>query len=66
MLRDRYAPTNVFIYVPQLSLEMEPVLAQLDRLLEDDRLFETVKADLSQRRPGTLKTGLFTAFCTTL
>ncbi len=57
MLRDRYAPTNVFIYVPQLSLEMEPALAQLDRLLEDDRLFETVKADLSQRRPGTLKTG---------
>jgi IS5 family transposase len=57
MLRDGYAPTNVFRYVPQLSLEMEPVLAQLDHLLEDDRLFETVKADLSQRRPGTLKTG---------
>jgi IS5 family transposase len=57
MLRDRYAPMNVFRYVPQLSLEMEPLLAQLDRLLDDDRLFETVKADLSQRRPGTLKTG---------
>lgn len=57
MLRDRYTPTNVFKYVPQLSMEMEPVLSQLDRLLEDDRLFEAVKADLSQRRPGTLKTG---------
>lgn len=57
MLRDGYAPTNVFRYVPQLSLEMEPVLVQLDHLLADDRLFETVKADLSQRRPGTLKTG---------
>jgi IS5 family transposase len=57
MLRDRYTPTNVFRYVPQLSMEMEPVLTQLDQLLEDDRLFEAVKADLSQRRPGTLKTG---------
>jgi IS5 family transposase len=57
MLRDRYVPTNVFMYVPRLSVEMEPVLVQLDQLLEDDRLFETVKADLSQRRPGTLKTG---------
>ena len=57
MLRDRYVPTNVFMYVPQLSVEMEPVLVQLDQLLEDDRLFEAVKADLSHRRPGTLKTG---------
>jgi len=57
MLRDRYEPRDVFRYVPELSLEMEPVLAQLDRLLEDDRVFEAVKADLSQRRPGTLKTG---------
>jgi IS5 family transposase len=59
MLRDRYTPTNVFRYVPQLSAEMEPVLTQLDHLLGDDRLFEAVKADLSQRRPGTLKTGRF-------
>lgn len=57
MLRDCYAPTNVFEYVPQLSVEMEPVLTQLDKLLEDDRLFAAVKADLSQRRPGTLQTG---------
>ncbi len=57
MLRDRYAPTNVFRYVPQLSRQMEPVLTHLDELLEDDRLFETVKRDLSHRRPGTLKTG---------
>ncbi len=57
MLRDCYAPTNVFRVVPQLSLEMEPVLVQLDHLLADDRLFETVKAEMSHRRPGTLKTG---------
>ncbi len=49
MLRDGYAPTNVFRVVPQLRLEMAPVLVQLDHLLADDRLFETVKADMRQR-----------------
>ncbi len=36
MLRDRYDPMNLFTLVPTLSLALEPVLAQLDRLLEDD------------------------------
>ena len=53
MLRDRYAPLNLFDLVPALSLAMEPVLAQLDTLLDDDTLFRLVKADLAQRRPRT-------------
>lgn len=57
MLRDRYDPVDLFVLVPALELRFEPELAELDRLLEDDRLFEQVKADLSRRRPHTLQTG---------
>jgi transposase, IS5 family len=57
MLRERYAPMNVFDFVPALSLALDPVLTQLDTLLDDDTLFQAVKADLAHRRPRTLSTG---------
>ena len=50
MLRDRYAPVDLFGLVPALMLHFEPELAELDRLLEDDQLFQGVKADLARRR----------------
>jgi len=53
MLRDRYDPMNLFDLVPALSMELEPVLAQLDQLLDDDTLFQAVKADLATRFPRT-------------
>jgi transposase, IS5 family len=53
MLRDRYDPMDLFAFIPTLSLAMEPVLAQLDRLLDDEVLFQRVKADLRQRAPHT-------------
>jgi hypothetical protein len=57
MLRDRYAPVDLFALVPDLTLAFEPVLARLDTLLDDDTLFQAVKADLARRRPKTLVTG---------
>lgn len=54
MLIEKYEPVNLFTLVP---LERDAVLDQLDRLLEDDVLFEAVKADLAQRRPQTLSRG---------
>jgi len=57
MLTDRYDPVDLFALVPQLSLRMEPELAQLDHLLEDDALFQHVKADLAHRYPQTLVRG---------
>ena len=57
MLIDRYAPEDVFARVPELARQTDPVLKQLDVLLEDDQLFEQVKADLSRRRPHTTETG---------
>jgi IS5 family transposase len=53
MLRDRYEPMNLFTLVSALSLALDPVLTQLDRLLDDDTLFQAVKADLSRRFPRT-------------
>jgi IS5 family transposase len=57
MLRDRYDPMNLFDLVPILSLAMDPVLTQLDTLLDDDRLFQMVKADVARRFPHTPTTG---------
>lgn len=57
MLQDRYEPTDLLAQIPGLCLQFEPVLAQLDHLLEDDGLFQRVKADLSRRRPHTLTRG---------
>jgi hypothetical protein len=57
MLRDRAGPIDLFALVPALELRFEPELAELDRLLEDDELFEHVKAGLSRRWPHTTVTG---------
>jgi transposase, IS5 family len=57
MLRDRYAPVDLFALAPALALQFEPVLARLDQLLGDDLLFEAVKRDLARRRPRTCETG---------
>ena len=58
MIVDQYDPVNLFELVPtKLRLEMEPELATLDRLLEDDELFVRIKADLSKRRPNSLTLG---------
>jgi IS5 family transposase len=57
MIVDRYDPINLFEMVPKLKLEMEPELAGLDELLDDDVLFERVKADLSRRYPNSGRLG---------
>ena len=57
MIVDRYDPINLFELVPKLKLQMEPELAQLDRRLDDDVLFEQVKADLTRRYPNSSKLG---------
>jgi IS5 family transposase len=57
MLRDRYDPMNLFEYIPTLSMQMEPVLTQMDTLLDDDGLFQAVKTDLLKRYPHTASEG---------
>jgi IS5 family transposase len=53
MLRDRYDPMALFALIPRLSLAMGPVLAQLNRLLDDDMRFQRVQADLCRRAAHT-------------
>jgi IS5 family transposase len=57
MLRDRTSVVDLFALVPALELRFEPELAELDRLLDDDQIFQRIKADLSRRRPHTTETG---------
>jgi IS5 family transposase len=57
MLRERYTPMNLFDLVPALSLAVDPVLTQLDCMLDDDTLFQAVKAALAHRFPRTLIDG---------
>jgi transposase, IS5 family len=57
MLRNRYDRTDLFALVPQLGLRLEPQLEQLDRLLDDDELFDLVRGDLARRSPKTRSRG---------
>src|SRR6266508_1093703 len=57
MLRDRYDPMNLFTLVPALGMELDPLLMRLDRLLDDDALFQAIKADLLKRHPRTATDG---------
>jgi IS5 family transposase len=53
MLIDRYPAEDVFARVPELAGQTDPVLRQLDSLLDDDPLFQLVRADLIRRYAHT-------------
>lgn len=57
MIVDRHQHLDLFAILDELRLEMEPELAHLDALLEDDFLFARVKADLCQRHPNSATLG---------
>jgi IS5 family transposase len=57
MLRERYEPSNIFERIPSLAMRTDPVLAHIDTLLDDDTIFQAVKADLSTRFPRTTTDG---------
>jgi IS5 family transposase len=51
MLRDRYEPMHVFALVPPWSMALAPVLPHLDRVRDDDPLFQAGTVDRARRRP---------------
>lgn len=57
MLRDSYEIDKFFVEIQQLTSEMEPELAAIDEVLEDEVIYQLVRADLSQRYPKTQQTG---------
>jgi len=57
MLQDRYETDKVFTEILQLTNEMDPILAQIDQLLEDEALYQLIRNDLASRYPHTERTG---------
>jgi IS5 family transposase len=57
VLIDRYDPEDVFARVPELAGQTDPVLVELDRLLDDDQLYQQVRRDLARRYRLTLVHG---------
>jgi IS5 family transposase len=49
MLIDRYPPEDVFARVPELAEQTDPVLVELDHLLDDEALYAQVRGDLARR-----------------
>jgi transposase, IS5 family len=57
MLQDRYEKDKLFEGILQLTHEMDPILAQIDQLLNDEALYQLIRNDLAQRFPHTKQTG---------
>jgi transposase, IS5 family len=57
MLIDRYPRLELFAFVPKLLCDFEPVLRELDCLLDDDEIVGRIKADLARRAPHSLSLG---------
>ncbi len=57
MLIDKHSPEDVFARVPELAAQIDPVLHTLDVFLEDDELYQQVRADLGKRYRYTLVHG---------
>ena len=58
MLRDRYeSDADFWAAIEKLAIEMEPELAAIDQLLNDDELYKQIKHDFGKRYPKTMETG---------
>src|SRR5947209_14667048 len=57
MLVGRYETEDVFARVPRMAQRIDPVLKHLDTLLEDDELYQQIRADFGQRYRFTLVHG---------
>ena len=57
MLQDRYETDKIFENILKLTNEMDPVLAAIDRLLDDEELYQLIRDDLAKRFPMTEVTG---------
>jgi len=57
MIVDRYDPVNLFALVPQLGSGFDASLRELDHLVDDDLIFQRVKADLAKAHPHSSSKG---------
>src|SRR5260221_2965146 len=57
MLIDRYPKEDIFARVPKMTERIDPVLQQLDQLLDDDEVYHQVRNDFGKRHRYTLVHG---------
>jgi IS5 family transposase len=57
MLQDRYETDKLFTSIMTLTNTMDPVLAEIDQLLDDEALYHVIRQDLARRYPQTEQTG---------
>jgi IS5 family transposase len=57
MLQDRYETDKIFEDILKLTNQMDPILAEIDRLLDDEELYQLIRNDLAKRFPQTEVTG---------
>lgn len=57
MLIDNHQADNIFRRVPGLTIKMNPEMAAIDKVLDDDELFCLVHNDLARRYPQTESRG---------
>jgi transposase, IS5 family len=57
MLIDRYTREDILAQVPETARHTDPVLVQIDHVLDDDVVFQQVRADLGRRYPRTTRWG---------
>jgi IS5 family transposase len=57
MLQDRYEIDKFFEDILKLTNQMDPVLAEIDQLLDDEELYQLIRKDLARRFPLTQQTG---------
>jgi IS5 family transposase len=57
MLQDRYETDKIFENILKLTNEMDSILAEIDRLLDDEELYQLIRRDLAKRFPQTEVTG---------
>lgn len=57
MLIDRYPTEEIFARVPKMTQRIDPVLQQLDRLLDDNEVYQQVRNDFGKRYRQTLVHG---------
>ena len=62
MLQDRYETDKLFDSILKLTNQMDPVLARIDLLLEDDALYQLIRDDFAKRYPQTEQTGVRSIF----
>ena len=57
MLQERYKNDKYFLHIIEQTVKMDPILAKIDVILDDEELYQLIRKDFAQRYPKTEVTG---------